>query len=44
MFKSQNSAKLDKKLSKSGNLTNFDTIKTGSKFLTPDAKTTFNYL
>ena len=43
-FKSQNSAKSRKKLSKSGNLTNFDAIEDGPKFLTPNAKTTFNRL
>ena len=36
--------KLGKKLSKSGNLTNFDTTEAGSKFLTPNARTTFNHL
>ena len=42
--KSRNSAKSGKKLSKSGNLTNFDATEDGSKFLTPDARTSFNYL
>ena len=42
--KSQNLAKLGKKLSKSGNSTNFDATKDGPKFLTPDARTTFNCL
>ena len=44
MSKSWNSAKLRKKLSKSGNSTNFNAIDTGPKFLTPDARTTFNCL
>ena len=44
MFKSQNSAKSGKKLSKSRNLTNFDVTKDGPKFLTPNARTAFNYL
>ena len=44
MFKSQNSAKLKKKLLKSENLANFDTMKTGPKFLTFNTKTNFNYL
>ena len=44
MFKSQNLAKLRKKLSKSENLTNFDVIKTKPKFLTSNTKTIFNYL
>ena len=42
--KSRNSAKSGKKLSKSGNSTNFDATKDGPKFLTPDARTTFNCL
>ena len=42
--KSQNSTKPRKKLSKSENSTNFDAIKAGSKFLTPDARTAFNCL
>ena len=42
--KSQNSVKSGKKLSKSGNLTNFDAMEDESKFLTPDARTTFNHL
>ena len=42
--KSQNLAKSEKKLSISGNSTNFDTTKTGSNFLTSDTKTTFNCL
>ena len=37
-------AKLEKKLSKNGNLLNFDIIEAGSKFLTPNAKTVFNCL
>ena len=44
MSKSQNLAKSRKKLSKSGNLTNFDAIKAGPKFLTSNAKTAFNHL
>ena len=44
MSKSRNSAKSEKKLSKSGNSTNFDAMKDGSKFLTPDARTAFNRL
>ena len=42
--KSQNLAKLGKKLSKSGNSTNFDAMEDGPKFLTPDARTAFNRL
>ena len=42
--KSRNSAKLGKKLSKSGNSTNFDAMEDGPKFLTPDARTAFNRL
>ena len=42
--KSQNLAKSGKKLSKSGNLTNFDATEIGPKFLTPDARTVFNRL
>ena len=42
--KSRNSAKSGKKLSKSGNSTNFDAIEDGPKFLTSDAKTAFNHL
>ena len=41
MSKFWNLAKSRKKLSKSRNSTNFDTIKTGPKFLIPDVKTTF---
>ena len=44
MSKSQNSAKSGKKLSKNGNLTNFNATKNGPKFLTPDARTAFNRL
>ena len=44
MSKSWNLAKSRKKLSKSGNLTNFNAIEAGPKFLTPDAKTIFNRL
>ena len=43
-FKSQNLAKSRKKMSKSGNLPNFGTIKTKPNFLTPNARTAFNYL
>ena len=42
--KSQNLAKSRKILSKSGNLTNFDATEIETKYLTPDARTTFNYL
>ena len=42
--KSWNLTKLRKKLSKSRNLTNFGTTENGSKFLTPDARITFNCL
>ena len=44
LFKSQKSAKSRKKLSKSGNLPNFDTKKNRPSFLTPDARTAFNHL
>ena len=44
MSKFWNLAKLKKKLSKNGNLNNFDAIGAGPKFLTPDAKITFNRL
>ena len=44
MSKFRNLAKLRKKLSKSGNFTNFDTTKNKSKFFTPDARTAFNRL
>ena len=43
-FKSQNLAKLRKKLSKSGNLTNFNAMENRPKFLTPNARTAFNCL
>ena len=43
-FKSQNLAKSGKKLSKSGNLTNFNTTEAGPKFLTPNTKIAFNHL
>ena len=43
-FKSWNLAKSGKKLLKSGNLTNSDATEDRPKFLTPDAKTAFNYL
>ena len=42
--KSRNLAKSGKKLSKSGNSTNFNATEDGSKFLTPNARTTFNRL
>ena len=42
--KSRNLAKLEKKLSKSDNLTNFDTTEARPKFLTPNARKTFNCL
>ena len=44
MSKSRNLAKSGKKLSKSGNSTNFDATEDGPKFLTPDARTAFNRL
>ena len=44
MFKSQNLTKLEKKLSKSWNSSNFRIIKVRLKFLIPDAKTFFNCL
>ena len=44
MSKSRNLAKLGKKLSKSGNSTNSNATKDGSKFLTPNAKIAFNRL
>ena len=43
MSKSQNLANLKKKLLKSRNLFDFGTTKTGSRFLTPNTKTTFNH-
>ena len=43
LSKSQKSAKSRKKLSKSGNLPNFDVKKNGPSFLTPNARTAFNY-
>ena len=42
--KSQNLAKLGKKLSKNRNSTNFNTMEDRPKFLTPNARTAFNYL
>ena len=42
--KSRNSAKSGKKLSKSGNSTNFDATEDRPKFLTPNARTAFNRL
>ena len=44
MSKSRNMAKSRKKLSKSGNSTNFDATKDGPNFLTRDAKTALNRL
>ena len=44
MFKSQNLAKLEKKLSKSGNSTNSNATEDGSKFLISDARTVFTRL
>ena len=44
MSQSRNLAKSRKKLSKSGNSTYFDTIGVEPKFLTPDARITFNRL
>ena len=44
LFKSQKSAKLGKKLSKSRNLPYFNAKKNGPSFLIPNAKTVFNHL
>ena len=44
MSKSLNLVKSGKKLSKSGNSTNFDITEAGPRFLIPDAKTSFNRL
>ena len=44
LFKSQKPAKSKKNLSKSENLPNFGAIEVGLKFLTPNARTAFNYL
>ena len=44
MSKSQNLAKLRKKLLKSGNSTNFDATEDGPKFFIPDARIAFNRL
>ena len=44
LFKSQKSAKSKKELSKSGNLSNFDTKKNKPSFLTPDTRIAFNCL
>ena len=44
LSKSQKSAKLKKKLSKSGNLSNFNPKKNRPSFLTPNARTAFNHL
>ena len=43
-FKFQNSVKSGKKLSKSGNLINFNTTEDGPQFLTLNTKTAFNHL
>ena len=44
LFKFQKLAKLGKKLAKNKNSSNFGITKAGPKFLTPNAKTTFNHL
>ena len=44
MSKSRNLAKSEKKLSKSGNSTNFDATEDKPKFLTPNTRTAFNRL
>ena len=44
LSKSQKSAKSEKKLSKNGNLFNFDAKENGPSFLTPNTRTAFNYL
>ena len=44
LSKSQKSAKLRKKLSKSGNISNFNAKENEPSFLTPDARMAFNYL
>ena len=44
LSKSQKLVKSKKKLSKSGNLPNFDIKENGPNFLTPHAKIAFNYL
>ena len=44
LSKSQKSAKSRKKLSKSGNLPNFDTNENGPSFLIPNTRTVFNHL
>ena len=44
LSKSQKSAKLEKKLSKNENLSNFNAKENGLSFLTPKAKTAFNCL
>ena len=44
LSKSRKSAKSRKKSSKSGNLPNFKAKKNGPRFLTPNARTIFNYL
>ena len=43
-LRSQNLAKLGKKLSKNNNSTNFNATEAGPKFLTSNARTVFNYL
>ena len=44
LSKSQKLAKSRKKILKSGNFSNFYAKKNGLSFLTPNAKTTFDYL
>ena len=44
LSKSRKLAKSGKKLSKNGNLPNFDTKENGLSFLTLNARTAFNYL
>ena len=44
LSKSRKSAKSGKKLSKSGNLFNFDTMNNKSSFITPEARAAFNRL
>ena len=44
LSKSQKLAKLEKKLSKDGNLSNFSIKKNESSFLTPNTRTAFNWL
>ena len=44
LSKSQKSAKLRKKMSKYGNVPNFNTKKNESSFITPKARAVFNHL